>query len=310
MSRFKNQRIAYGTTLVELGKANKKIVVLDADLGGSTMGKLFEAEYPERHFECGIAEANMTSMAAGMAQTGLIPFTNSFAVFAGGRAFDQIRQTIAIGKLNVKVVGSSSGFSDFGDGATHQCVEDMAIFRALPNMTVLCPADANETVEATKAIVDYNGPVYMRLNRNDYENVTDEGKKFVIGEPQVIKEGKDVVVFACGVMVGKSIEAAKALEGKIDVKVVNMPTIKPINGQSVKSLVEDAKGVVTVEEHSIVGGLGGAIAEILCKSCKPIEFVGAQDCFGCSAHNYNELLEYQGLTVERIAEAITKIANL
>lgn len=310
MSRFKNQRIAYGTTLVELGKENKRIVVLDADLGGSTMGKMFEAEYPERHFECGIAEANMTSMAAGLAQTGLIALTNSFAVFSGGRAFDQIRQTIAIGKLNVKIVGSSSGFSDFGDGATHQCIEDMAIFRALPNMTVLCPADANETVEATKAIIDYDGPVYMRLNRNDYENVTEEGKKFVIGEPSVLKEGKEVVVFACGVMVGKSLEAAKVLEGQIDVKVVNVPTIKPMNEEAIRKLVEGAKGVVTVEEHNVVGGLGGAIAEVLRKSCKPIEFVGAQDHFGCSGHNYAELLEYQGLTVKHIMEAIKKIANL
>ncbi|MCI8417116.1 MAG: transketolase family protein [Lachnospiraceae bacterium] len=310
MSRFTNQRTAYGTTLVELGKENKKIVVLDADLGGSTMGKLFEAEYPERHFECGIAEANMTSMAAGLAQTGLIPTTNSFAVFAGGRAFDQIRQTIAIGKLNVKVVGSSSGFSDFGDGATHQCVEDMAIFRAVPNMTVICPADANETVEATKAIIDHVGPVYMRLNRNDYENVTEEGKKFVIGEPSVLKEGTEVVVFACGVMVGMALEAAKALEGKVSVKVVNQATIKPMNTEAVNKLVEGCKGVVTAEEHNVMGGLGSAIAEAISKSCKPIEFVGAKDTFGCSGHNYKELLEYQGLTVENIVKAIEKIANL
>ena len=147
---YTNQRVAYGNTLVELGRQDERIVVLDADLGASTMGKLFETEFPGRHFEMGIAEANMTSVAAGLAQTGKIPFTNSFAVFAGGRAYDQIRQTIAIGKLNVKICGSSSGLSDFGDGATHQCVEDLAIFRAVPNMTVVCPADANETVEAVK----------------------------------------------------------------------------------------------------------------------------------------------------------------
>ena len=149
---YTNQRVAYGNTLVELGRENPDIVVLDADLGGSTMGKMFEQAYPKRHYEMGIAEANMTSVAAGLAQTGKIPFTNSFAVFAGGRAYDQIRQTIAIGKLNVKICGSSAGLSDFGDGATHQSVEDMAIMRAIPNMTVLCPADANETVEAVKAI--------------------------------------------------------------------------------------------------------------------------------------------------------------
>ena len=171
-----NQRMVYGNTLVELGRQDQRIVVLDADLGGSTMGKLFEAEFPERHFEMGIAEANMTSVAAGLAQTGKIPFTNSFAVFAGGRAYDQIRQTIAIGKLNVKICGSSSGLSDFGDGATHQCVEDMAIFRAVPNMTVICPADANETREAVKAIAQMKGPCYLRLNRNDYPNVTKRGR--------------------------------------------------------------------------------------------------------------------------------------
>ena len=164
---YTNQRLAYGNTLKELGKTNQRIVVLDADLGGSTMGKIFEEAFPERHFEMGIAEANMTSVAAGLAQTGKIPFTNSFAVFAGGRAFDQIRQTIAIGRLNVKICGASSGMSDFGDGATHQCVEDLALFRAVPNMTVICPADANETVEAVKAIVEYDGPCYLRLNRND-----------------------------------------------------------------------------------------------------------------------------------------------
>ncbi len=172
---YTNQRLAYGNTLVELGKKDERIVVLDADLGGSTMGKLFEQAYPERHFEMGIAEADMTSVAAGLAQTGFIPFTNSFAVFSGGRAFDQIRQTIAIGKLNVKICGSSSGLSDFGDGATHQCVEDMAIFRAVPNMTVLCPADANETIAAVKAMIAHQGPCYIRLNRNDYENSTPEG---------------------------------------------------------------------------------------------------------------------------------------
>lgn len=310
MSRFNNQRVAYGNTLVELGRENEKIVVLDADLCGSAMSKLFEEAYPERHFECGIAEANMTSMAAGLAQTGLIPLTNSFAVFSGGRAFDQIRQTIAIGKLNVKIVGSSSGFSDFGDGATHQCIEDLAIFRAVPNMTVICPADANETVEATKAIIDYVGPVYMRLNRNNYENVTEEGKPFVIGEPVVIKEGDDVVVFACGVLVGMAVEAAKRLEGKVSVKVVNQATVKPMNEEAVCRLAEGCRGVVTAEEHNIRGGLGSAIAEVLCKSGKPIEFVGACDHFGCSAHNYNELLAYQGLTVEHLVEAIEKIAAL
>lgn len=307
---YTNQRIAYGSTLVELGKNDDRIVVLDADLGGSTMGKLFEAQYPERYFEMGIAEANMTSVAAGLAQSGKVPFTNSFAVFSGGRAFDQIRQTIAIGELNVKICGSSSGLSDFGDGATHQCVEDMAIFRAVPNMTVICPADANETVEAVKAMVETDGPFYIRLNRNDYPNVTEEGEKFEIGKPRLLKEGSDIVVFATGYMVGLAMEAAKELEREISVKVVNVSTIKPINDQAVIDLVKGCKAVVTAEEHNVRGGMGSAVAEVLCKECKPIEFVGIQDTFGCSAHNYKEVLEYHGLTKDAIKEAVQKMYHM
>lgn len=306
---YTNQRMAYGNTLVELAKMDNRIVVLDADLGGSTMGKLFEAAYPERHFEMGIAEANMTSVAAGLAQTGKIPFTNSFAVFAGGRAYDQIRQTIATGKLNVKICGSSAGMSDFGDGATHQAVEDIAIMRAIPNMTVICPADANETVQAVKAIIDAPGPCYLRLNRNDYENVTAADKPFEIGMPSVLKEGRDIVVIATGIMVGMALEAAKELEGKISVKVVNISTIKPMNKEAVINLVKDCKAVVTAEEHSIVGGLGSAISEVLCKECKPIEYVGVNDTFGSSAHNYKDVLNYYGLTKESIVKAIEKMAK-
>lgn len=307
---YTNQRIAYGNTLVELGKEDKRIVVLDADLGGSTMGKLFEAAYPERHFEMGIAEANMTSVAAGLAQTGKIPFTNSFAVFAAGRAYDQIRQTISIGELNVKICGSSAGLSDFGDGATHQAIEDMAIMRAIPNMTVICPADANETVQAVKAVIDKSGPCYIRLNRNDYDNVTPEDKPFEIGMPTVLKEGTDIVVFATGIMVSIALEAAEELKDKISVKVVNVSTIKPMNKVAVIDMVKDCKAVVTVEEHSVVGGLGSAIAETLCKECKPIELVGVNDTFGGSAHNYKDVLNYYGLTKEHIIDAIEKMALL
>ena len=304
---YTNQRMAYGNTLVELGKENKRIVVLDADLGASTMGKLFEAAYPDRHFEMGIAEANMTSVAAGLAQTEKIPFTNSFAVFAAGRAYDQIRQTISIGELNVKICGSSAGLSDFGDGATHQSVEDLAIMRAIPNMTVICPADANETVQAVKAMVDMNGPCYLRLNRNDYDNVTPEDKPFEIGMPSVLKEGRDIVVFATGIMVGKALEAAEELKEKVSVKVVNVSTIKPMNKEAVIAMVSGCKAVVTVEEHSIVGGLGSAISEVLCKECKPIEYVGVNDTFGSSAHCYKDVLDFYGLTKEHIIEAIVKM---
>lgn len=305
---YNNQRIAYGNTLVELGKTDPRIVVLDADLGGSTMGKLFEQAYPDRHFEMGIAEADMTSVAAGLAQTGKIPFTNSFAAFAAGRAFDQIRQTIAIGKLNVKICGSSSGLSDFGDGATHQCVEDMAIMRAIPNMTVLCPADANETVGAVRAMVEMEGPCYIRLNRNDYPNVTEEGVPFQIGKPKIMKEGHDVVVFATGYMVGVAMKAAEELEGKISVKVVNIATIKPMTAEAVLKAAGDCRAIVTAEEHNVLGGLGSAISEVLCKDPRPIEFVGIHDTFGCSAHNYTELLDYFGLNSGKVKEAVEKMA--
>lgn len=306
---YTNQRIAYGNTLVELGKENPDVVVLDADLAGSTMGKMFEQAFPERHYEMGIAEANMTSVAAGMAQTGLIPFTNSFAVFAAGRAYDQIRQTISIGRLNVKIVGSSAGLSDFGDGSTHQSVEDIAYMRAIPGMVVICPADANETVEATKALAKYHGPAYLRLNRNDYENVTPEGKPFEIGVPTMLRDGGDVVIFATGYMVGLSLAAAKELEGELSVRVVNVSTIKPLNSQKIAQLTEGCRGVVTAEEHSVIGGLGSAIAEVLRRSGKPIEFVGIEDTFGCSGHNYAEVLQYHGLTVEHIVQAVRSIAQ-
>lgn len=304
---YTNQRKAYGETLVKLGEENKNIVALEADLGKSTMSCFFQARFPERYFEMGIAEANMTSTAAGLAQTGKIPFTHSFAVFSGGRSYDQIRQTIAIGKLNVKICGSSSGLSDFGDGATHQCVEDIAIMRAIPNMTVLCPADANETVKAVRAMAAMQGPCYIRLNRNDYENVTAEEDSFEIGKPTVLRDGSDVVVFATGIMTTLAVEAAKELEGKISVRVVNVSTLKPIDDETLAGLAKGMKGAVTAEEHSIIGGLGSAVAQALSKDPLPIEFVGINDTFGCSGHNYNELMAYHGLTKEHIVEAVETI---
>ncbi len=307
-----NQRTAYGKTLVALCHENPNVVVLDADLGGSTMGKMVETdpEIAERHIEMGIAEANMASVAGGLARVGKIPFINSFAVFAAGRAYDQIRQSISIGGLNVKICGSSAGFSDFGDGATHQSIDDIAYMRVIPGMTVIVPADANETVAATRYMAEHNGPMYIRLNRNSYENVTEEGAPFRPGEPTVMREGKDVVVFACGVMVPKALEAAEALAGRISVRVVNVSSIKPMNKAAIAALAADVKGVVTAEEHSVIGGLGGAIAEALCKSRKPIEFVGAEDRFGSSAHSYDDVLAHMGLTVERIQQAVETINAL
>jgi transketolase len=304
-----NQRIAYGNALKELGQRNKNVVVLDAELGGSTMGRMFEDEFPDRHFEVGIAEANMTSMAAGLALTGKVPFVNSFAVFASGRAYDQIRQSIAIGNVNVKIVGSSSGLSDFGDGATHQAIEDIAIMRALPNMTVLSPADPNEAYQATIAAAEFDGPVYLRINRADYPNVTAADKPFVIGENAVLHEGDEIVIFASGYMVNFALEAAKLLQDKISAKVVNIHTIKPIDSEEITKLTASTKAIITVEEHNIVGGLGSAIAEAMRHNPLPMEFIGLNDTFGCSAHNYAELLEYFELTPKKIAETAIKMVR-
>lgn len=304
-----NQREAFGQALVDMGKKNNNIVVLDADLGGSTMGKMFETAFPNRHFEVGIAEANMVSISAGLALTGKIPFASSFAVFASGRVFDQIRQSVCIGNVNVKICGSSSGLSDFGDGATHQAVEDMAIMRALPNMVVLSPADPNEAYQATIAAAEYKGPVYLRISRNDYPSITDINKPFVIGEPMVMKDGKEVVVFATGFMVGLSLKAAEILNGRVSVKVVNISSIKPLNNERIVALTKGCKAVVTVEEHSIIGGLGSAVAEAMRLKPLPTEFIGIADTFGRSAHGYEELLDYFGLTVNKIEETILKMVE-
>ncbi len=307
---YSNQRTAYGATLVALGKENPNIVVLEADLGKSTMSYMFQDAYPERYFEMGIAEANMTSVAAGLALSGKTAFTNSFAVFSAGRAYDQIRQTVAIGRLNVKICGSSAGCSDFGDGATHQSVEDIAIMSAIPNMTVLSPVDANETVKAVRAIAAYDGPCYIRVNRNNYDDITAEDAPFEIGVPSVLKEGSDVAVFATGYMCVKALEAAQLLKDSISVKVINVSTIKPLNEQLICGLVGSCKAIVTVEEHSVVGGLGSAIARAVRHLGKPIEHVGIRDQFGCSAHSYDEILNYLGLTTQSIQAAVVSMHNL
>ena len=307
----KSQRVAYGETLVELGKENKDIVVLEADLGKSTMSYLFQNAYPERYFEMGIAEQNMASTAAGLSLTGKIPFINSFAVFTAGRAYDQIRQTISIAKLNVKVCGSSAGLSDFGDGSTHQAVEDMAIMRAIPNMTVLAPVDAVETKKMVEAMVHYPGPCYIRINRNDLPIYTSEDGEFEIGRLYTIKEGKDVVIFGNGVMVSKAMKASEELEKQgISVKVVNVSTIKPLDEKLIIEAAKEYAAVVTAEEHSIIGGLGSLVTDALRgESEKRVEYVGIKDTFGTSAHNYEELLDYYGLTSDAIVNAVKKVLN-
>ncbi|KAI4453586.1 pyruvate dehydrogenase e1 component [Holotrichia oblita] len=295
--------MAYGNALVELGTENINVVALDADLCKSTMSCLFQEKFPNRFFEMGIAEQSMASTAAGLARTGKIPFIHSFAVFSAGAPYDQIRQTISIGRLPVKICGSSAGLSDFGDGSTHQSVEDISLMRGIPGMTVLCPADAYEAAKMVKAMAEHNGPVYIRISRNDCEYVTKEADPFKIGVPTVIKDGNDVVVFATGIMVKKALDAAEMLKDELSVRVVNVSTLKPINVEMIISLAGDCKRVVTAEEHSIIGGLGSAIAMALSKSGKPISFIGIPDKFGCSAHSHEELLQHFGLTATAIANA-------
>jgi len=308
--KLQNPRQVYGETLLEMGRANRNIVVLEADLGKSTMTVLFEQEFPERFFEMGIGEANMTSFAAGLSLTGKVAFTNSFAVFAAGRSFDQIRQGICIPGLNVKIVGSSAGLSDFGDGATHQSVEDIAIMRAIPNMTVLVPADGIETRKMVKKIVEYNGPVYLRINRHDLPDLFPEEQEFIIGRPYLIRDGKDVVVFANGIMVSKALQAAEKLEEEgISVKVVNVSSLKPLDEEAIKTLANGMKGLVTAEEHSLIGGLASAITFILRGSGIPVIPIGIDDRFGQSAHNYEELLEEYGLTTENIIKSVKKLKS-
>jgi transketolase len=305
---MQNCRVVYGETLVELGRENERIVALDADLSKSTMTRLFEQEFRERFFEMGIGEQNMVSVAAGLALCGKIAFVNSFAVFATGRPYDQIRVSVCIGKVNVKIVGSSCGISDFGDGATHQGIEDIAIMRAIPNMTILSPADGIETRKVVKAAVEHEGPVYIRIPRNEVPDVTNGSQEFKIGRPSVIREGTDVTVFAYGYMVYKALKAAEALEKEgISVRIVNVSTLKPIDEKIIRKLSSGVKGIVTVEEHTIIGGLASVVAYTLRGQAVPMEAIAIQDCFGQSALSYEELLEHYGLTDTAIIKAVKKV---
>jgi len=306
---LQNPREIYGRTLVELGRENPNIVVLEGDLGKSTMTCYFEQAFPRRFFEMGIAEANMTSFAGGLSLTGKIPFTNSFAVFAAGRSYDQIRQGICLPKLNVKIVGSSAGLSDCGDGSTHQTVEDLALMRAIPNLTVLVPCDGTETRKMTRAIAAYHGPVYMRLTRNDVPAIFPENEEFVIGRPYLIREGRDVVVFACGQMVSKALEAATLATAEgISVRVVNVSTLKPVDEAALQAFAQGMRGIVTAEEHSIMGGLGSVINYVFRGSGRPTECIAIKDRFGQSAASYEELLQEYGLTARHIGAAVDKVA--
>lgn len=301
----KSLRTAYGESLVEMGQSNANIVVLEADLGKSTMSCLFKDVYPERYFEMGIAEQSMASTAAGLALAGKIPFYSTFAVFALGRAYDQIRCGIAIPGANVKICGSSCGFSDFGDGKTHQSIEDANVMRMIPNMVVLNPCDAVETRKMMRAMVAHQGPVYIRINRNDLPVYTPEAGDYQIGKMSRIVAGDDVVIFATGAMVWKSVEAAELLKADgISAEVINVGTLKPLEKSEILKYIDGKKAIVTAEEATKLGGLGSAIAEqIIGEVDLPFARIGIEDEFGTSAHSYAELLETFGLTERHIAQA-------
>ena len=306
-----NMRKAYGEALLELGRANEKVVALEADLGKSTMSNMFGGEFPERYFQMGIAEANMISAAAGLALTGHIAYASTFAVFASGRPYDQIRSSVAIPRLNVKICGSSAGLSDFGDGKTHQSVDDIAIMRVLPNMKVFSPADYYETKKIVKAMAEIDGPCYIRVNRNDVPVVTGEDDVFEFGKVREMKDGKDVVIFATGFMVYQALEAAKLLEAEgISAKVVNIATIKPFDAEGVRAAAKGMKAAVTVEEASIIGGMGDAVLEALAEGDADSRVrtlrMGIMDCFGTSAQKYDELLVEYHLTPADIVATVKK----
>ncbi len=301
-----NLRIAYGASLVRLGKKDDRVVALEADLGKTTQSAMFQAEFPDRYFQMGIAEQNMASTAAGFALSGMIPFIHSFAVFASGRAYDQLRNSICIPNLPVRICGSSAGLSDFGDGKTHQGVEDAALMRALPNMTVLCPADSTEVEQMMDCMLDWPGPVYFRINRNDLPFVYPVGEPYSIGKITKLRDGNNVAIFGSGVMVSRALEAAKALESEgISVRVLDISTIKPLDREAVINYAAGVDAIVTAEEHSIIGGIGSAVVEALRGvSHAPVEFVGVPDSFGISAEGYEELLTHFKLTSDEVANTV------
>ena len=295
-------REAYGKALVELGEQNKNVVVLDADLAGATMTKYFKAAHPERFFDCGIAEANMMNIGAGLSTMGLVPFCSTFAMFGAGRAYEQIRNTIAYPRFNVKICCSHAGVSVGEDGGSHQAIEDIGLMRLIPGMTVIVPADANEAKKATFALAEFQGPAYMRLARLATP-VFEEDYPFEIGKANVLREGKDAAVFACGLMVNEALEAAKLLSAEgIEISVINVHTIKPIDAECVTKYAEKCGNVITVEEHSVIGGLGEAVCGLLSEKCPtPVRRIGVNDEFGHSGPA-GALLKQFGLSAEHIVE--------
>ena len=308
MSEVKNiaTRESYGNALKELAaEGADNLVVLDADLSAATKTGIFKKAYPERHFNCGIAEANMICTAAGFATMGLVPFASSFAMFAAGRAFEQVRNSIGYPHLNVKIGATHAGISVGEDGASHQCCEDFALMRSIPGMVVICPADDVEAKQAVKAAYKYEGPVYLRFGRLAVPVFHDESYKFEIGKGEVIREGKDITIVANGLMVAEAIEAGKLLEAKgIDAEIINIATIKPLDEELIIASAKKTGKVLTVEEHSVIGGLGEAVCSCLSEKCPtPVKRVGVNDEFGHSGPA-KALLKQFGLSAEGIVKAV------
>ena len=305
----KDTRSGFGDGILEAARENKNIVALTADLAGSLKLNGFIKEFPERFIQCGIAEANMMGIAAGLTIGGKIPFTTTFANFSTGRVYDQIRQSIAYSGKNVKICASHAGLTLGEDGATHQILEDIGMMKMLPGMTVIVPADYNQTKAATKAIAKYEGPVYLRFGRPVWPIFTKE-EDFVIGKAHKIAEGKDISIFACGHMVWTAIEAGKVLEAKgISVEIINIHTIKPLDEKAVLASIKKTGCAVTVEEHNIIGGLGDSIAQVAAKNWPvPIEYIGTNDTFGESGKPTDLLVKY-GLDADHIIAAVDKVMS-
>jgi transketolase len=299
-------RDGYGKALVELGKEHSDLVVLDADLAGSTKTGMFAKAYPDRHFNCGIAEGNMMSVAAGLASTGLVPFASSFAMFASGRAFEQIRNSIGYPALNVKIGASHGGMSVGEDGASHQCCEDFALMRSIPGMVVICPADGVEAEAATKAAYAHQGPVYLRMGRLAVPVFHEEGFEFRIGKGEVMRDGDDIAIIANGLMVYEAIQAGEKLaEQGIRARIINMSTIKPLDEELVLKAAKECGKVITCEEHSVIGGLGEAVCSFLSETYPtPVKRIGVNDEFGFSGPAAEVLKEF-GLCADNIVK-VTK----
>ena len=296
-------RDGYGAALAQLGAEHEDIVVLDADLAGATKTSVFKKAFPDRHFDCGIAEGNMMCMAAGLATTGLVPFASSFAMFAAGRAFEQVRNSIGYPHLNVKIGATHGGISVGEDGASHQCCEDFALMRSIPGMTVICPADDIEAKAAVKAAYEYKGPVYLRFGRLAVPVFHNEDYQFVIGKGEILREGTDVAIIANGLMTYEAIQAGEMLaEAGINACVINMPTIKPLDEELVLEAARKCGKVITCEEHSIIGGLGEAVCGLLSEKLPtPVRRIGVNDEYGHSGPAV-ALLKQFGLTADHIVE--------